>query len=126
MGADKYIAISNLLLSTDNYIKQGTGAFPLRGHSNVQGASDHGAMPNYFPGYQKVDDPEIRAKFERAWKVTLPAKPGLDNHLMIGAIHDGRLKAMYVFGEELSMVDSNANYVSAALSKLEFFVMQEI
>ena len=56
----------------------------------------------------------------------LPPKPGLDNHLMIDAIHDGRLKAMYVFGEELSLVDSNANYVSAALSKLDFFVMQEI
>jgi formate dehydrogenase major subunit len=126
MGSDTSTAMSNLLLVTGNYMRPGTGAYPLRGHNNVQGASDHGAMPNYFPGYQKVDDPEIRAKFERAWKVTLPAKPGLDNHLMIDAIHDGRLKAMYVFGEELSMVDSNANYVSAALSKLEFFVMQEI
>jgi len=126
MGSDTSTAMSNLLLVTGNYMRPGTGAYPLRGHNNVQGASDHGAMPNYFPGYQKVDDPEIRAKFERAWKVTLPAKPGLDNHLMIDAIHDGRLKSMYVFGEELSMVDSNANYVSAALSKLEFFVMQEI
>ena len=126
MGSDTSTAISNLLLVTGNYMRPGTGAYPLRGHNNVQGASDHGAMPNYFPGYQKVDDPEIRAKFEKAWKVTLPAKPGLDNHLMIDAIHDGRLKSMYVFGEELSMVDSNANYVSDALSKLDFFVMQEI
>ena len=126
MGSDTSTAMSNLLLVTGNYMRPGTGAYPLRGHNNVQGASDHGAMPNYFPGYQKVDDPEIRAKFEKAWKVALPAKPGLDNHLMIDAIHDGRLKAMYVFGEELSMVDSNANYVSAALSKLDFFVMQEI
>src|ERR1035438_1874584 len=93
---------------------------PLRGHNNVQGASDHGAMPNFFPGYQKVDDPAIRAKFEKAWNVTLPPKPGLNNHLMIDAIHDGRLKAMYVFGEEMSIVDSNANYVAAALSKLDF------
>jgi len=83
-------------------------------------------MPNFFPGYQKVEDAEIRAKFEKAWNVSLPAKPGLDNHLMIDAIHDGRLKAMYVFGEEMSLVDSNANYVSAALAKLDFFVMQEI
>jgi predicted molibdopterin-dependent oxidoreductase YjgC len=58
--------------------------------------------------------------------VTLPPKAGLDNHLMIDAIHDGRLKSMYVFGEELSLVDSNANYVAAALEKLDFFVMQEI
>jgi formate dehydrogenase major subunit len=126
MGSDTSTAISNLLLVTGNYMRPGTGAYPLRGHNNVQGASDHGAMPNFFPGYQKVDDPEIRTKFEKAWKVTLPAKPGLDNHLMIDAIHDGRLKAMYVFGEEMSLVDSNANYVSAALAKLDFFVMQEI
>jgi formate dehydrogenase major subunit len=126
MGSDTSTAISNLLLATGNYMRPGSGAYPLRGHNNVQGASDHGAMPNFFPGYQKVDDPEVRAKFEKAWNVTLPSKPGLDNHLMIDAIHDGRLKSMYVFGEEMSMVDSNANYVAAALSKLEFFVMQEI
>jgi len=126
MGSDTSTAISNLLLATGNYMKPGTGAYPLRGHNNVQGASDHGAMPNYFPGYQRVDDPAIRAKFEKAWNVSLPPKPGLDNHLMIDAIHDGKLKAMYLFGEEMSLVDSNANYVSDALSKLDFFVMQEI
>ena len=126
MGSDTSTAISNLLLATGNYMRPGTGAYPLRGHNNVQGASDHGAMPNFFPGYQKVDDPAIRAKFEKAWNVTLPPKPGLDNHLMIDAIQDGRLKSMYVFGEEMSMVDSNANYVGDALSKLDFFVVQEI
>ena len=126
MGSDTSTAISNLLLATGNYMRPGAGAYPLRGHNNVQGASDHGAMPNFFPGYQKVDDPEVRAKFENAWNVTLPPKPGLDNHMMIDAIHDGRLKAMYVFGEEMSLVDSNANYVQDALSKLDFFVMQEI
>lgn len=126
MGSDTSTAISNLLLVTGNYMRPGTGAYPLRGHNNVQGASDHGAMPGFFPGYQKVDDAEIRAKFEKAWKATLPAKPGLDNHQMIDGIHDGSIKAMYVFGEEMSLVDSNANYVSAALAKLDFFVMQEI
>jgi len=126
MGSDTSTAISNLLLATGNYMRPGTGAYPLRGHNNVQGASDHGAMPNFFPGYQKVDDPEIRAKFEKAWGVALPPKPGLDNHMMIDAIHDGRLKSMYMFGEEISLVDSNANYVAAALEKLDFFVMQEI
>ncbi len=126
MGSDTSTAISNLLLATGNYMRPGAGAYPLRGHNNVQGASDHGAMPNFFPGYQEVDDPETRAKFEKAWNVTLPPKPGLDNHMMIDAVHDGRLKAMYVFGEEMSLVDSNANYVQDALSKLDFFVMQEI
>jgi len=126
MGSDTSTAISNLLLATGNYMRPGTGAYPLRGHNNVQGASDHGAMPNYFPGYQKVEDAAIRAKFEQGWGVTLPPKAGLDNHQMIDAIHDGRLKAMYLFGEEISLVDSNANYVDDALSKLDFFVVQDI
>jgi len=126
MGSDTSTAISNLLLATGNYMRPGTGAYPLRGHNNVQGASDHGAMPNYFPGYQKVDDPAIRLKFEKAWGVALPPQPGLNNHQMIDAIHEGKLKSMYVFGEEMSLVDSNANYVASALAKLDFFVMQEI
>jgi formate dehydrogenase major subunit len=126
MGSDTSTAISNLLLATGNYMRPGAGAYPLRGHNNVQGASDHGAMPNYFPGYQEVADTAIRAKFEKAWNVSLPPKPGLDNHMMIDAIHEGQLKAMYLFGEEMSLVDSNANFVSDALSKLDFFVVQEI
>jgi formate dehydrogenase major subunit len=125
-GSDTSTAISNLLLATGNYMRPGTGAYPLRGHNNVQGASDHGAMPNFFPGYQRVDDPAIRAKFERAWGVALPPMPGLNNHQMIDAVIDGRLKAMYAFGEEMSLVDSNANYVAQALAKLEFLVVQDI
>jgi formate dehydrogenase major subunit len=126
MGSDTSTAISNLLLVTGNYMRTGTGAYPLRGHNNVQGASDHGAMPNNLPGYQSVNDPEVRARFESGWKVQLPSTKGLDNHEMIDAIHQGKLKAMYLFGEEISLVDSNANFVSAALSKLEFFVVQDI
>ena len=126
MGSDTSTAISNLLLITGNYMKTGSGAYPLRGHNNVQGASDHGAMPNFMPGYQKVDDPEVRARFEAGWGVPLPANKGLDNHEMIDAVHEGKLKAMYVFGEELSLVDSNANYVGDSLAKLEFLVMQDI
>jgi len=125
-GSDTSTAISNLLLATGNYMRPGTGAYPLRGHNNVQGASDHGAMPNFFPGYQRVDDPAIRKKFEQFWKVSLPPEPGLNNHQMIDAINDGRLKSMYVFGEEMSLVDSNANYVAESLSKLDFLVMQDI
>jgi formate dehydrogenase major subunit len=125
-GSDTSTAISNLLLITGNYMRPGTGAYPLRGHNNVQGASDNGSMPNYLPGYQSVDDRGVRARFEAAWKVTLPSTKGLDNHQMVDAIEEGKLKAMYVIGEEMSIVDSNANYVSDAFSKLEFFVMQEV
>jgi len=126
MGSDSSTAISNLLLVTGNYMRTGTGAYPLRGHNNVQGASDHGAMPNFLTGYQSVDDPEVRTRFEAGWKVKLPTTKGLDNHEMIEAIHDGKLKAMYLFGEEISLVDSNSNFVTDGLAKLEFFVAQDI
>src|SRR5262249_33310552 len=121
MGSDTSTAISNLLLVTGNYMRPGTGAFPLRGHNNVQGATDHGAIPSFLPGYQPVTDPEARARFEAAWGVTLPATKGLDNHEMVEAIHQGKVKAMYVMGEEISLVDSNANFVQDCLGKLEFF-----
>lgn len=126
MGSDTSTAISNLLLITGNYMRPGTGAYPLRGHNNVQGASDHGAMPNNLPGYQPVHDLEVRARFEAAWGVKLPTTLGLDNHEMVDAIQEGKLKALYLFGEEMSLVDSNTNYVQDAFSKLEFFVVQDI
>src|SRR5947199_1818922 len=112
-GSDISTAISNLLLITGNYMRPGTGAYPLRGHNNVQGASDHGSMPNMLPGYQSVDDPDVRQRFETGWKVKLPSTKGLDNHQMVEAIHEGKLKAMYLIGEEMSIVDSNANCVEA-------------
>jgi formate dehydrogenase major subunit len=125
-GSDTSTAISNLLLVTGNYMRPGTGAYPLRGHNNVQGASDHGSMPNFLPGYQSVDDPEVQRRFEQGWNVPLPSAKGLDNHEMVDAIHQGKLKALYLFGEEMSIVDSNANHVGAAFSKLDFFVVQDI
>jgi formate dehydrogenase major subunit len=126
MGSDTSTAISNLLLITGNYMRPGTGAYPLRGHNNVQGASDHGSMPNNLTGYQSVNDPQVRQRFEASWGVKLPSSKGLDNHEMVDAIHQGKLKAMYVIGEEMSLVDSNANYVQDAFSKLDFFIVQDI
>jgi formate dehydrogenase major subunit len=126
MGSDTSTAISNLLLITGNYMRPGTGAYPLRGHNNVQGASDNGSMPNNLPGYQSVNDPDVRQRFEAAWGIKLPSSKGLDNHEMVDAIDQGRLKAMYLIGEEMSLVDSNANYVQSAFAKLDFFVVQDI
>jgi formate dehydrogenase major subunit len=126
MGSDGSTAISNLLLVTGNYMRTGTGAYPLRGHNNVQGAGDHGAHPVNLPGYQPITDPEVRARFEAAWKVKLSTTKGLDNSEMIHAIHAGKLKSMYIFGEEIALVDANANHVQSALSKLEFFVAQDV
>jgi formate dehydrogenase major subunit len=126
MGSDTSTAISNLLLVTGNYMKPGCGAYPLRGHNNVQGASDMGAMPNNFPGYQDVEDAAIRARFEKAWGVKLAPKKGLDNHQMIDAVYDGKLRAMYLAGEDMVSADANANHVAGGFERLEFFVVQDI
>ena len=125
-GSDTATSLSNLLLVTGNYMRPGAGAYPLRGHNNVQGASDFGSMPNVFSGYQKVDDPAIRAKFEAEWGVTLSTTTGKDNHEMMDAILDGTIKAMYIKGEDTITSDSNANFVASALEKLEFFIVQDI
>jgi formate dehydrogenase major subunit len=125
-GSDTSTSICNLLLTMGNFGKPGAGAFPLRGHNNVQGASDFGSMPDIFSGYQKVDDPEIRGKFEAAWGVTLPVTTGLDNRQMIEATHEGKLKAMYIKGEDTITSDSNANDVAEAFGKLDFMVVQDI
>jgi formate dehydrogenase major subunit len=125
-GSDTATSLSNLLLLTGNYMRPAAGAYPLRGHNNVQGASDFGSMPNVFSGYQKVDDAEIRAKFEAEWGVTLPTSTGKDNHQMIDAILDGTLKSMYIKGEDTITSDSNANYVGDALRKVDFLIVQDI
>jgi formate dehydrogenase major subunit len=125
-GSDTSTSISNLLLLTGNYMRPGAGAYPLRGHNNVQGASDMGSMPLSYPGYQKVTDDATRGKFEANWGVTLPTTEGLDNHQMIHAIQAGKLRAMYIKGEDTITSDANANDVGSALAKLEFLVMQDI
>ena len=125
-GSETSTAICDLLLITGNVGRYGTGAYPLRGHNNVQGAGDMGCAPVYLPGYERVDNDEARTRFEQAWGVTLPTHTGLDNHQMVQAIHEGDIKAMYLFGEEMAFVDSNANYVQSAFEKLEFFVVQDI
>ncbi|SFL78690.1 formate dehydrogenase subunit alpha [Salibacterium qingdaonense] len=125
-GSDTSTAISNLLLITGNYGRPGTGAYPLRGHNNVQGASDFGSMPDRFPGYQFVSNDEVRSRFEEAWQADIPKEKGLNNHEMVEAIHEGKLKSMYLKGEDMGIVDSNINYVHGAFEKLDFFVVQDL
>ena len=125
-GSDTSTSICNLLLITGNFAKHNCGAFPLRGHNNVQGASDFGSMPNYFPGYELVSDEKIREKWERGWATPLSSRGGLDNHEMVDAIHGSTLKSLYLIGEDMGIVDSNAMYVQDALAKLDFFVVQDL
>jgi formate dehydrogenase major subunit len=125
-ASDESTAISNLLLVSGNYMRPGCGAYPLRGHNNVQGASDIGAMPDSYPGYQHVTDPAIRERFEKSWGVKLPPDRGLDNHQMVEAVYDGKLRAIYLAGEDMISADSNSNVVAGAFEKLDFFVVQDI
>ncbi|SLB11689.1 formate dehydrogenase alpha subunit [Mycobacteroides abscessus subsp. massiliense] len=125
-GSDTSAAISNLLLATGNYRRPGAGAYPLRGHNNVQGACDMGTLPGWLPGYQHITDNAARAKFEKAYGVEIDGKPGLDNIEMLHAIEEGNMKAMYLVGEDMALVDSNANHVHDILSSLDFFVVQDI
>ncbi len=125
-GSDTSAAISNLLLATGNYRRPGTGAYPLRGHNNVQGACDMGSLPGWLPGYQHVTDDAARVKFEQAYGVKIDDRPGMDNIQMLEAVNEGKMRAMYIVGEDMALVDSNANYVHDTLSKLDFLVVQDI
>ncbi|WP_369901093.1 formate dehydrogenase subunit alpha [Bacillus manliponensis] len=125
-GSTTSAAISNLLLVTGNYRRPGAGAYPLRGHNNVQGACDMGTLPNWLPGYQAITDDEARAKFERAYGVSIPAEPGLNNIAMLIAAEEGKLRGMYVMGEDMALVDSNANHVQHILANLDFLVVQDV
>ena len=124
-GSDTSTACANLLLVTGNFMRPGTGAYPLRGHNNVQGASDFGSMPNFYPGYQKIEDENVKRNYEQAWGVTLPSKKGLDNHEMVEAAISGGLKSLYIIGEDMVIADSNANFNAESFSKIPFLVVQE-
>jgi formate dehydrogenase alpha subunit len=125
-GTDNVKAVANLAMLTGNIGRPGTGVNPLRGQNNVQGACDVGALPNVFPGYQQVTDKKVRKEFEKAWGVKLPAAPGLTVTEMIEAAAKGKLKAMYIIGENPVMTEPDASHAEAALCKLDFLVIQDI
>ncbi|MEW8585506.1 MAG: molybdopterin-dependent oxidoreductase, partial [Candidatus Thiodiazotropha sp.] len=102
------------------------GLHPLRGQNNVQGASDVGLIPMVFPDYQRVDNPQVRAKFEDLWGIPLDAKPGLTVVETMHAITDGIIRGMYVMGENPAMSDPNLNHARKALASLEHLVVQDI
>jgi len=125
-GTDNVIATANLAMLTGNIGKRSTGVNPLRGQNNVQGACDMGALPNVYPGYQAVGDPAIREKFETAWGCSLPTAPGLTITEIIDAAHQGKIKALYLVGENPVLSDPDVKHVQEALARLEFFVVQDI
>lgn len=125
-GVERVKTCCNLALLTGNIGVPGGGINPLRGQNNVQGACDMGALPDVLPGYQKVADAAVREKFAAAWGRAVPAEPGLTVSEMIPAMFEGRLKALYVMGENPVLSDPDASHVREALSRLELLVVQDI
>ena len=126
VGTENVMSIANLAMLTGNVGRESSGVNPLRGQNNVQGACDMGALPDVYPGYQKVDSDDARRKFEKAWKAQLPSKPGLTISDMIIQARAGNVKALYIIGEDPMRSDPNEGHVREALEKLEFLVVQEI
>ncbi len=126
VGVRNVMSLANLQMLLGNMGVPGGGVNPLRGQNNVQGACDMGALPDYYPGYQKVASEEARRKFEAAWGVPLPEKIGLTVTEMIPAAGEGRIRALYILGEDPVMSDPDSNHVRHCLERCDFVVLQEI
>jgi formate dehydrogenase major subunit/formate dehydrogenase alpha subunit len=126
-GTDNVKSLANLAMLCGNVGIEGGGVNPLRGQNNVQGACDMGGLPNVFTGYQRVDDPAVRERMEKAWNVkNLPPKPGLTATEMMQKAHDKELKALYIIGENPMISDPDLNHAKQSLENLEFLVVQDI
>jgi len=125
-GTDNARCLIALALMTGQIGRPGTGLHPLRGQNNVQGASDSGLIPMVFPDYQRVDNPEANARFEKLWGVTLERKPGLTVVEIMNAAYDGAIKGMYIMGENPAMSDPDVAHARAGLARLEHLVVQDI
>ncbi len=125
-GVDNVRACADLVMLSGHIGLPMSGINPLRGQNNVQGACDMGALPNVYSGYQKVADPAARRKFERAWRKRLPPRPGLTLMEMMDRARDGRLRALYVTGENPLLSDPDITRVRESLERIEFLVLQDI
>lgn len=125
-GTEGVMSMSNLAMLVGKVGKPGCGVNPLRGQNNVQGACDMGCMPYDFPGYQKVNNPEVIDKFEKAWHVPLNRNTGLTSTKVLPAATAGNVKGLYIFGEDPIVTDPDTGHVRQALESLDFLVVQEL
>ena len=125
-GTDNARCLISLALMCGQIGRKGTGLHPLRGQNNVQGASDVGLIPMLYPDYQPVTDDKVRAKFEAYWGKELDSKAGLTVVEITEAIHEDKIRGMYVMGENPAMSDPDANHARAALAKLDHLVVQDL
>ena len=125
-GTDNARCLISLALMTGHVGRPGTGLHPLRGQNNVQGASDAGLIPMFYPDYQSVEADAIREKFEDLWGVKVDRKRGLTVVEIMDAIHDGVIKGMYIMGENPAMSDPHLQHAREGLARLEHLVVQDI
>lgn len=125
-GTEGVMSMSNLAMLVGKVGKPGCGVNPLRGQNNVQGACDMGCMPYDFSGYQKVNNPEVIDKFEKAWHVPLNRNTGLTSTKVLPAATAGNVKGLYIFGEDPIVTDPDTGHVRQALESLDFLVVQEL
>src|SRR6202521_225840 len=125
-GTDNARCLIALALICGHVGRPGTGLHPLRGQNNVQGASDAGLIPMFFPDYKSVENPETRAKYESAWGTTLDPKRGLTVVEIMDAVHADVIKGMYIMGENPAMSDPDLNHVREALAHLDHLVVQDL
>lgn len=125
-GTEAVMSLSNLAMATGKFGRPGCGVNPLRGQNNVQGACDMGALPTDFPGYQKLDQPGVMEKFERAWGVNLNHTPGLTSTQVFEEAERGAIKGLFIFGEDPVTTEADTNHVLRAFANLEFLVVDEL
>ncbi len=125
-AVDNVLAIINLSLLTGHVGRYGSGLNPLRGQNNVQGGGDMGAIPNKYPGFQDVEDAEVRARFERAWKVTLPPKYGWHLSEMFEAMERGDLRTVYIIGENPCQSEADMKRAVGLMERLDHIVVQDL
>ena len=125
-GTDGVMALSNIAMVSGNLGRPGAGVNPLRGQNNVQGACDMGAAPADFPGYQKLANPDVLAKFEKAWGVKLNPKKGLFATEVFHAAVEKRIRGLFIFGEDQVRTDPNISHVIEGLKALDFLVVDDL
>ena len=125
-GTDNARCLISLAMITGQVGRPGTGLHPLRGQNNVQGASDAGLIPMVFPDYKSVESPDIRQLYEKEWGQPLPSSKGLTVVEIMHAIHDDKIKGMYIMGENPAMSDPDVQHARDGLAKLEHLVVQDI
>jgi formate dehydrogenase major subunit len=125
-GTDNARCLIALALSTGQIGKPGSGLHPLRGQNNVQGASDSGLIPMFYPDYQRVNTPAARERFEKLWKMELDPNPGLTVVEIMNAAKKHEIRGMYVMGENPAMSDPDVDHAREALAALDHLVVQDI